>query len=352
MGSASHSRLRFLALLAAALVVASAGGCRSWWGLRPVPAKCVGASPMYVPTELKKVSLPPYVLEPPDILLIDALRVIPKQPFQIQPLDVLQVEAEGTKLDQPIRGLYLVEPGGMLNLGPGYGKVKVGGLSLEEAADAVVKKLKETLTSPQVSVTLNESGGQQQIAGEHLIAPDGTINLGTYGSVYVSGLTVREAKEAIEKHLTQYLEAPLVSVDVYAYNSKVYYVITQGAGLGDDVTRLPVTGNETVIDAVAALGGISQVSSTKMWIARPAPNGNACEQILPVNWNEIAQGASTATNYQLMPGDRLFIAQDRMTNFNTVVGKILNPFERIMGFVSLGASTGNRIVRFGLANTF
>ena len=95
---------------------------------------------MYVPTELKKVSLPPYVVEPPDILLIDALRVIPKQPFQIQPLDVLQVEAEGTKLDQPIRGLYLVEPGGMLNLGPGYGKVKVGGLSLEEASDAVVRE--------------------------------------------------------------------------------------------------------------------------------------------------------------------------------------------------------------------
>jgi hypothetical protein len=139
---------------------------------------------------------------------------------------------------------------------------------------------------------------------------------------------------------------------VLAYNSKVYYVITQGAGLGDDVTRLPVTGNETVIDAVAALGGISQVSSTKMWIARPAPNGVGCEQILPVQWNDIAQGASTATNYQLMPGDRLFIAQDRLTNFNTIVGKILNPFERMLGFVSLGTSTANRIVRFGLGNTF
>jgi hypothetical protein len=53
-----------------------------------------------------------------------------------------------------------------------------------------------------------------------------------------------------------------------------------------------------------------------------------------------------------MPGDRLFIAQDRLTNFNTVVNKILNPFERIFGFVSLGTSMANRIVRFGLANTF
>jgi hypothetical protein len=53
-----------------------------------------------------------------------------------------------------------------------------------------------------------------------------------------------------------------------------------------------------------------------------------------------------------MPGDRLFIAQDRLVAFNSVIDKMLNPFERIFGFVSLGTSMGNRIVRFGLANTF
>src|SRR3954467_14257798 len=98
---APHSPRSFRLLLAGGLLVASATGCRTWWGLDPVPGKAVGAAPCYVPTELNKVSLPPYVIEPPDILLIDALRVIPKQPFQIQPLDVLQVEVEGTRLDAP-----------------------------------------------------------------------------------------------------------------------------------------------------------------------------------------------------------------------------------------------------------
>jgi polysaccharide export outer membrane protein len=118
------------------------------------------------------------------------------------------------------------------------------------------------------------------------------------------------------------------------------------------VVRAPITGNETVIDAVANLGGISQVSSTKMWIARPAPNGVGCEQILQVNWVDISRGASTATNYQLMPGDRLFIAQDRLTLFNNWTVKLLLPFERIFGIISLGTSMANRIARFGLANTF
>jgi protein involved in polysaccharide export with SLBB domain len=181
---------------------------------------------------------------------------------------------------------------------------------------------------------------------------DGRVNLGTYGSVFVAGMTLDEARTAIEEQLKLKLDDPEVFVDVLAYNSKVYYVITQGGGEGDNVVRAPITGNETVIDAVATVGGISRVSSTRMWIARPAPNGVGCEQILPIEWTDIAQGASTATNYQLMPGDRLFIAHDRLVAFNSVVDRLLNPFERVFGFVSLGTSMANRIVRFGLANTF
>jgi polysaccharide export outer membrane protein len=319
----------------------SAAGCRTWWGLNPVPAKAVGACPAYVPTEKNMVSLPPYVVEPPDILLIDALRIVPKEPFHIEPLDVLQVEVEGTKLEQPIRGLYLIEPGGMLNLGPAYGKVKVGGLSLEEAAAAVNKQLKRTLANPQVSVTLNESGGQQQIAGEHLIGPDGTINLGTYGQVYVAGLTIQEATQAIEKHLEQFLEAPLVSVDVYAYNSKVYYVVTEGAGFGDNIQRFPITGNETVLDAVSQVQGLSRLSSKNIWIARPAPTG--CDQILPIRWDDIVKGASTCTNYQVLPGDRIFIGQDHMIALDSWVNKMLNPFERMFGTTLLGVQTMQNI---------
>jgi polysaccharide export outer membrane protein len=335
---------RLFQLLAVALLVTSAMGCRNWMGLRPVPGKVVGAEPVFVPAEGNKVSLPPYVIEPPDILLIDALRIVPKEPFTIQPLDVLQVEAEGTLLDQPIRGLYLVEPGGMLNLGPVYGKIRVRGLSLEEAQEAVTIQLKKTLENPRVSVSLAESGGQQLITGEHIVGPDGTINLGTYGSVYVTGLTLAEAKEHIEKHLSQYLEAPLVSVDVFAYNSKVYYVITQGAGFGDNIQRFPVTGNETVLDAISQVNGISRLSSKNIWIARPSPGH--CDQILPVRWDEIIAGGGMATNYQVLPGDRIFVAQDPLIAIDSFLSKLLSPMERIFGVSLLGIQTVQTANRF------
>jgi polysaccharide export outer membrane protein len=296
--------------------------------------------------ELAKVTLPAYVIEPPDILLVDALRVVPKPPFRIQSFDTLQVIVEGTLLEQPINGLYVVEPGGMLDLGPSYGKVMVGGQSLEEAQDAVFRHLKRVLREPQVSLTLAQAAGQQQIAGEHLVGPDGTINLGTYGSVYVTGLTLEQAKTAIEKHLAQFLDAPLVSVDVFSYNSKVYYVITEGAGYGDNVARFPVTGNETVLDAVSQINGLSRLSSKDIWIARPAPSGVGCDQVLPVDIESIMKGGSTATNYQLLPGDRVFIAQDQWVAFDSVIGKITAPFERIFGFVLLGSSAIQQMNRF------
>ena len=44
-------------------------------------------------------------------------------------------------------------------------------------------------------------------------------------------------------------------------NSKVYYIITDGAGSGEQVFRFPVTGSETVLDAISQIGGLPPVSS-------------------------------------------------------------------------------------------
>src|SRR5438046_255524 len=65
-----------------------------------------------VPKELNKVSLPPYVIETPDILMIDAIRVIPLPPYRVEPLDVLYVSGTGLFETAPINGLYPVDPDG------------------------------------------------------------------------------------------------------------------------------------------------------------------------------------------------------------------------------------------------
>jgi polysaccharide export outer membrane protein len=288
--------------------------------------------------EMNKVSLPAYRIEPPDIIQIEMLKLIPKPPYRASVFDVLQIHAN-TPPDQPIEQFLMVEAEGTINLGGPYGSVRVEGMTLDEVRSTLNKWLGQWLRDPAVSVQLAKIYGAQPVSGQYLVGPDGTINLRQYGVIHVAGKTVLEARVAIEKHLSQFLDSPQVAVDVVAYNSKVYYVVTQGAGLGDSVRRLPVTGNETVLDAVSQVNGLSQVSSKKIWIARPAPHNFGCQQILPIDWDGITQGAQTATNYQLLPGDRLFISEDELVTFSNVVAKVTAPIERIAGIMSLGSST-------------
>jgi len=300
------------------------------------------------PRELSMVSLPTYRLEPPDILQIEMPKMVPLPPYRIQQYDVLQIQAAGTLIDQPIFGLFLVEAEGTVSLGPAYGTVRVAGMSIEEATRAIAEHLEEVgLSAPEVSVQLAQASGIQPVTGQYLIGPDGTINLRKYGSVRVAGKTLTQARLALEQHFARFFDSPELSVEVLAYNSKVYYVITEGAGLGDSIVRMPVTGNETVLDAIGNIGGLSQVSSKKIWIARPAPGGVGCDQILPVDYQAITRGGLTATNYQLMPGDRVFIAEDSTAALNNWVAKVLSPVERIAGATSLGASTVRSLQTLG-----
>lgn len=304
--------------------------------------------PHDMPKELAKVALPVYTVEPPDILVIEAISVIPKQPYLLRGGDLISVfvPAIQTEPNDPITGPYPIQPGGVVNLGPNYGTIRVAGMRIEEAQAAIEAYLTDKdngrLQEASVSVSLIEMAGKQQIAGQHLVGPDGSITLGSYGSVPVVGLTLAQTKHVIEQHLRNFLEEPEVSVDVFAYNSKVYYVITEGAGTGDGVTRFPITGNETVLDAMANINGTTAVSSKRIWIARPTPDGMS-EQILPVDWQGVTAMGTAFTNYQIMPGDRIFVAEDNWVACDTHMAKFFAPMERAAGFILLQTGLATRL---------
>lgn len=295
-----------------------------------------------LPGELRMRQHPPYVIEPPDIIKIDAVRLIPRPPYLIEPLDTLMIQVAECLPNQPINGIFPVSPDGLVSLGFTYGTVRVVGLTPEQAALAVRTCLKKVIRDPQVSVALAAFRGATQTQGVFLVGQDGTINLGTYGSVCIAGLTVQQAKLAIERHLSTRLLNPEIALEVLGYNSKVYYVIFDGAGFGEQVFRLPITGNDTVLSALSQLGGLPPVSSKRrIWLARPAPCEKNGYQILPINWEVITQAGDTETNYQLFPGDRIYVDGDPWITFDRKLAKIFAPIERVLGIGLLGTSTFN-----------
>jgi polysaccharide export outer membrane protein len=318
------------------LILLLAASCMGLNGCKTGPP-CEALASLDVPRELDKTTLPDHVIEPPDILVINGVRLVPKPPYTLEPLDAIYIRVTNTPQEDPVDGVYQVEPDGRILLGPAYGSVMAVGKTSEQIRDSIDELMKaKGLKRFQVQVAVAQSRGLQQIGGEHLVQPNGTVDLGTYGNVYVTGMTTLEARGAVEAHLAHYLLDPKVSVSVAAYNSKVYYIILDGGGLGEQVYRLPSTGNETVLDAVSQVYGLPAVASReRIWLARPS-TADECDQVLPIDWKGITRGGRTATNYQVLPGDRIYVQAKPVITFDVELARILAPVERMLGITLLG----------------
>lgn len=334
--------LRRLALFAAGLLA----GCGSV-GCAHLSPPAVIPAPPDVPRELSKEALAAYVIEPPDILLVDALRLVPKGAVRIEALDIVLLRVTNTFPDEPLDGPFQVEPDGTIDLGLTYGgKIRLADLTPEEARKALIERLNKHIKGHQVVVAVQSSRAIQQVRGQHLVRPDGTIGLGVYGAVKVVGLTIDEARATIEQHLSAHFLRPEVSVDVAAFNSKLYYVILDGAGSGQQVVRLPVTGNETVLDAIALVNGLLPVSDKRqISLARPSCMDQAGDQVYPVDWEGLTTRGQTATNYQLLPGDRVYVHSEGIIEFDTRLARIISPIERVLGVTLLGHATVRTLKR-------
>jgi len=139
---------------------------------------------------------------------------------------------------------------------------------------------------------------------------DGTIDLGFYGTVYLSGLTLEQAEQKLVEHVAAIAAHRRIDVRgpveasirlVNGTTSKRYYVLGTVTNQGS----FPATGNETVLDGILAAGLRSNSLPEKAYLARPHPQGGPC-QVLRIDWERLRMGY-TDSNYQLMPGDRIYV---------------------------------------------
>jgi hypothetical protein len=113
-----------------------------------------------IPTESNKVRLPAYVVEPPDILLIDTVRLVPKKTCELAPSDVLHIVGPSGKdpFARRIAGDYTITSKGTIDLRSPYGSITVAGLSVIEAQHEIDKRLATMGKNITVSVSLAEVG--------------------------------------------------------------------------------------------------------------------------------------------------------------------------------------------------
>jgi polysaccharide export outer membrane protein len=138
------------------------------------------------------------------------------------------------------------------------------------------------------------------LSGSILVRPDGMITVPLIGDVQASGLTPLQLADQIADKLKKYVQDPNVSVVVDGIHSKVIYL------LGEVGKRGPVemTSGMTLLDAIAAAGGLTDYANAKkMYILRDQAGKH---EKIPVHYKEALRGDSQF-NLILEPGDTIVV---------------------------------------------
>jgi polysaccharide export outer membrane protein len=138
------------------------------------------------------------------------------------------------------------------------------------------------------------------LSGNILVRPDGMITMSLIGDVQASGLTPLQLADQITAKLKKFIQDPNVSVVVGEVRSKVIYLLGEVGKKGP----VEMTSGMTLLDAIAAAGGLTDYANAKkMYILRDEAGKH--EKIL-LHYKEALKGDSQF-NLILEPGDTIVV---------------------------------------------
>jgi len=160
---------------------------------------------------------------------------------------------------------------------------------------------------------------------DQTVQQDGTIDLGSYGRIEVVGKTLADVQGEVQLAVARVetnkrqratrlashrddhdeFDAAIdadISVRLVSREGGLYYVMGDVNAPGS----YSLNGHETVLDAIINAGGLcSRADDRKIILTRPCHDGNPL--VLPVRYQRIIQLGDVSTNYQLLPGDRIYV---------------------------------------------
>ena len=138
---------------------------------------------------------------------------------------------------------------------------------------------------------------EMDFTGAYIVRPDGKITIPLVGDVQASGLTPERLGEALKTALSDYINAPDVTVTVTQVNSKKFYISGQVGKPGEFPLALPTR----VFDALTNAGGFRDFANKKkIVIVRGAER-------IRFNYLDVLKGKSPEQNIFLENGDTIIV---------------------------------------------
>jgi len=134
------------------------------------------------------------------------------------------------------------------------------------------------------------------------VRPDGKISLPLAGEFQAAGLTPAQLEEAIRTKLQTLMQNPQVTVMVQEVRSQRFSIMGEVNRPG----AYPLNGKMSVLEAIAAAGGLRDFAKTKkMYILRRANDGTTTR--VKVNYKGLMEGKLDDPAMTLQPRDTVVV---------------------------------------------
>ncbi len=268
-------------------------------------------------SSLSSLGLP---FSPPPHRILDSAKKIsdapgeaPLVPIELakQPLETYRVEIGDTVFVEPVSfdatirlpGDQVVKPDGTISIGE-FGDFRADYKTIAEIQSEVQAIIDSQVRSEMERVFYEELYREQQ-ADKQSSKTDYLLDDPDREEKIAAEERAREqeGRAALEKRISEQIRKNQIGVRLVNWNSKRIYVLGEVNAPG----YFDYTGSQTVLDAIVEAGGLSSgANGHQIIVSRPTPC-DSCRIVMKVCYDQVVQLGDTSTNYQLLPGDRVFV---------------------------------------------
>lgn len=200
-------------------------------------------------------------------------------------------------------------------------------LLVASAAVAIAAQSVDYVVGPQDVLTITV-WNQADLTGKFAVETDGTFTFPLVGRVKAGGLTLREIEQALKRRLADgFFRNPQVSAAIEQYRSQRIFIVGEVRQPG----TYPLTGEMTLIEALARAGSMTATAGGEAVIVRQPAGAASAKPLLPdvapdaevtrVDIKEL-QGGLAGSNVMLRDGDTIFLPRAEPVY---VFGHVKNP---------------------------
>lgn len=156
------------------------------------------------------------------------------------------------------------------------------------------------------------------LSGRFAVESDGSFSFPLLGRVSAGGRTLRQFESELKQLLADgFIRSPQVAVTVEHYRSRRVFVMGEVRQPG----TYPLTGDMTLIEALARAGSLMATAAGEVVVVRGEPGGPDSVEVLRIGVRELEAG-HRSRHVTLTDGDTIFVPRAESVY---VFGEVRNP---------------------------